>query len=112
MVKPGMPYLDIVRETKNRVSSQFAETGGKSGRRGGGQFWTDCQPSQGHSVQFRWSHDYCNKMSRNHVFDTLAEIVLSLLKHSQLPLRRTRLRPAPTVCLREVSALEGDEAND
>ena len=34
MVKPGMPYLDIVRETKNRVSSQFAETGEKSGRRG------------------------------------------------------------------------------
>ena len=32
--------------------------------------------------------------------------------YSQLPLRRTRLGPAPTVCLGEVSALEGDEVND
>ena len=31
---------------------------------------------------------------------------------SQLPLRRTRWGPAPTVRLREVSALEGDEVND
>ena len=33
-------------------------------------------------------------------------------KYSQLPLRRTCSGPAPTVCLREVSALEGDEIND
>ena len=32
--------------------------------------------------------------------------------YSQLPLRRTRSGPAPTVCLREVSALGGDEVND
>ena len=30
----------------------------------------------------------------------------------QLPLRRTRWWPAPTVCLREVSALEGDEMTE
>ena len=33
-------------------------------------------------------------------------------EYSQLPLRRTRSGPAPTVHLREVSALEGDEVND
>ena len=32
--------------------------------------------------------------------------------YSQLPLRRTRSGPAPTVHLREVSALKGDEVND
>ena len=32
--------------------------------------------------------------------------------YNQLPLRQIHLGPAPTVCLREVSALEGDEVND
>ena len=31
---------------------------------------------------------------------------------SLLPLRRTHLGPAPTVHLKELSALEGDEVND
>ena len=34
------------------------------------------------------------------------------VKYSQLPLRQTRSRPAPTVHLREVSTLEGDEVNN
>lgn len=33
MVKPGMPYLDIVREVKDKVST--AETKGESGSREG-----------------------------------------------------------------------------
>lgn len=33
MVKPGMPYLDVVREVKDKVSRR-AETSGGPGRRG------------------------------------------------------------------------------
>ena len=35
-----------------------------------------------------------------------------VMEYSELPLRRTRSGPAPTVRLREVSTLEGDEVND
>ena len=37
---------------------------------------------------------------------------LGWVGYIQLPLTRTHSGPAPTVCLGEVSALEGDEVND
>ena len=44
--------------------------------------------------------------------DMRGNIITMNLKYNQLPLRWTCSGPAPTVCLREVSALEGDEVND
>ena len=51
-----------------------------------------------------------NTCTRAHVSGTNSTTTLQ--GYSQLRLRRTRSGPAPTVRLREVSALEGDEVNN
>ena len=54
-----------------------------------------------------------NKVLNQYLFIIIIIVTIVIFQdHSQLPLRRTRSGPAPTVRLREVSTLEGHEVND
>ena len=55
---------------------------------------------------------YCDVQFTNICKTAYPKVVNEILDYNQLPLRRTCSGPAPTVRLKEVSTLEGDEVND